>query len=97
MEGDLATARTIAASLVGERSFLGAFARALVAYRDGEIDRARQFLQEAQSAAPQLIAEPRRALERAGFCPSITARFVADLHHAGLASAMPDGPATSAK
>jgi tetratricopeptide (TPR) repeat protein len=95
MEGDLATARSIAATFVGERYFYGPFARALVAYRDGDTERAKQLLREAQAAAPHLFDEPRRALERAGFCPSITERFVNDLRHAGLAA--PANAATRAE
>jgi tetratricopeptide (TPR) repeat protein/TolB-like protein len=95
MEGDLATARGIAATFVGDRYFYGPFVRALMAYRDGEKERAKELLREAQAAAPHLFEEPRRALERAGFCSSITERFVTDLRHAGLAS--PPNPAASTR
>jgi tetratricopeptide (TPR) repeat protein len=87
MEGDLATARTIAATFVGTRYFYGPLARALMAHRDGEDERARRLLEEVRAAVPHLMSEPRRALERAGFCRSITERLASDLQGLELAAA----------
>jgi hypothetical protein len=72
---------------VGTRYFYGPLARALVAYQDGDAERATQCLQQVRAEMPHLVGEPRLALERAGFCPSIAERFVSDLRHAGLAAA----------
>lgn len=86
MQDDLATARTIAGFL-GEQSFYGPLARALMAQRDGEAERARQAIAQVSAAIPSFRDTPRRALKRAGFCGAITDRFLADLRAAGLSEA----------
>jgi tetratricopeptide (TPR) repeat protein len=79
MTEDLPTARSIAATFVGSRHFYGPFARSLIAFRDGEPERARQLLHEVRATMPQFAGQPQASLERAGFCPTITERLVSDL------------------
>lgn len=87
MQDDLATARTVAAAFHDEQSFYGPLARALMAQRDADTERARQALAQVSAAIPSFRDTPRRALQRAGFCGAITDRFLADLRAAGLSEA----------
>ena len=84
MTGDLATARAVSETFVGDKYFYGPLARGLVAHLDGDEARAKVFLDQVSAAVPQLTRDPRAAFERYGFCPTITDRFVADLGAAGL-------------
>ncbi|MFL5198694.1 MAG: hypothetical protein ACJ8BE_17525 [Microvirga sp.] len=86
MTGDLATARAVSETFVGDKYFYGPLARGLVAHLDGDEARAKVFLDQVSAAVPQLTRNPRAAFERYGFCPTITDRFVADLGAAGLRS-----------
>ncbi|HEX8164608.1 MAG TPA: tetratricopeptide repeat protein [Beijerinckiaceae bacterium] len=91
MEGDIATARAIAATLVGDTYFYGPLARGLIAYRDGDETRAKAFLDKAADLVPRLMGDLRGAFQRYGFCPAITDRFIADLGEAGLKTAAVPG------
>jgi hypothetical protein len=84
MEGDLATARAVAETFVGDKYFYGPLARGLIAHHDGDEERAKRFLAKVTAAVPQLTADPRAAFRRYGFCPTITERLVTDLGAAGL-------------
>ena len=86
MTGDLATARAVSETFVGDKYFYGPLARGLVAHLDGDEARAKVFLDQVSAAVPQLTRDPRAAFQRYGFCPTITDRFVADLGAAGLRS-----------
>jgi tetratricopeptide (TPR) repeat protein len=91
MEGDIATARAVAETFVGDTYFYGPLARGLVAYRDGDELRAKAFLDKVVAAVPHLTRDPRATFRRYGFCPTITDRFVADLGQAGLKTAAVPG------
>jgi tetratricopeptide (TPR) repeat protein len=84
MEGDFAAARAVAETFVGDAYFYGPLARGLVAYRDGDEEKAKAFVAKAAALVPHLMGDPGGAFRRYGFCPAITERLTADLGEAGL-------------
>ena len=69
MTGDLATARAVSETFVGDKYFYGPLARGLVAHLDGDEARAKVFLDQVSAAVPQLTRDPRAAFRTLRLLP----------------------------